>query len=79
MSSKLRGAAAVLIVSAMTCGSLSAISLEPRASLGDTGTFSLNAIVHWMAHVFSWGEPHGKLPKPPRSKVAVQVDPDGHH
>jgi hypothetical protein len=78
MTGKTRFGAALLIVSTMTCGSLGASPLSHRAMLGDDGTPTLTALVDWVSSLF-WGGLHGKTPKPPRSKYASQVDPDGNH
>jgi hypothetical protein len=78
MSGKIRFAAAALIVSAMTCGSLSASTLGRRAPHGDEGS-TITAFVNWMASLLPWGGTHGKAPKIPCSKIAAQMDPDGNH
>ena len=81
MTGKHRFGATLLIVSVMTvtCGSLGASPLGHRAMLGDEGTPALTAFVEWMSSLFSWSRSQGKVSKPTRPKVAVQVDPDGKH
>lgn len=79
MTGKIRFGAALLIVSAMTCGTLGASPLSHRAMLGDDGAPSFTAVVDWIGSFFSWSGVHGKTPKPPRAKTANQMDPDGNH
>jgi hypothetical protein len=79
MTGKIRFGAALLVVSALTCGSLGASPLSHRAMPGDGGVPGLTALVDWVSSVLSWGRLHGKTPKPPRSKYASQMDPDGNH
>jgi hypothetical protein len=76
MSRKIRFAAVLLILSSLSLGTLNALPLQyPRAVPHEGST--LTAVVDWMASLFYWDKPHGKGPKHPRLKVAVQVDPDG--
>ena len=79
MTGKYRFGATLLIVSAMTCGSLNASPLGHRAMLADEGIPSLTALVDWVSSLFLWSGSTGKASKPSRAKVAAQVDPDGKH
>jgi hypothetical protein len=77
MSRKLNFIAALLILSSLCLGTLNALPLHPApASFHEGG--ALVAVEDWIASLFSWGEPHGKAPKPPRpTKAANQLDPSG--
>jgi len=79
MTGKIRFGAALLIVSAMTCGSLGASPLGHRAMLGDDGVPTLTALADWVSSLFSWSELQSKVRKHPRIKVGAQIDPDGSH
>jgi hypothetical protein len=79
MTSKIRFGAALLIVSAMTCGTLGASPLGHRAMLGDDGSPALTAFVDWVSSLFSWSEHQSRVRKHPGTKVGAQIDPDGNH
>jgi hypothetical protein len=78
MSRKLQFVAALLILSSLSLGTLNALPLNPAPATVHTGGV-LVAVMDWAASLFSWGKPHGSVPKHPRSKIANQLDPDGHH
>ncbi len=78
MSHKIRFAAALLILSSLSLGSLNALPLHPAQAVGHEGDV-LVAVMDWMASLFSWGKPHGNVPKHPRLKYASQLDPNGQH
>jgi hypothetical protein len=76
MSRKLQFVAALLILSSLSLGTLNALPLYPApASVHEGGM--LVAAVDWIASLFAWDRSHGKVPRHPRAKVSVQVDPDG--
>ena len=77
MYSKIRCAAAVLIVSTLTCGSLSAFPLTQARALGEREVPTLTQIVDWVVSLFVSDGAQGKAPRHPRAKYASQVDPDG--
>lgn len=78
MSHKIRFAAALLILSSLSLGSLNALPLQhPRVAPHEEST--LMAAVDWLASLFSWGKPHGNVSKQPRPKYANQMDPNGQH
>lgn len=79
MTGKHRFGATLLIVSAMTCGSLGAAPLGHRAMLGDDGVPALTAFVDWVSSLCLWSESQSKSPRHRPSKVGAQVDPDGQH
>jgi hypothetical protein len=79
MSRKIRLAAALLMVSSLTSGSLNAFPLAHSPVFADRGTGSLTTLVNWIGSFSSGAKPHGKVPKPVRSKIASQLDPDGNH
>jgi hypothetical protein len=79
MTGKIRFGAVLLIVSAMTCGSLGASPVVHRAMLGEEGVPSLTAIVDWVSSLFSWGGLDFKSPRHRTAKVGAQIDPDGQH
>jgi hypothetical protein len=78
MSRKLNFIAALLIFSSLCLGTLNALPLHPAPTPAHEGGV-LAAVEDWIASLFSWGEPHGNVPKHPRPKYASQLDPDGHH
>lgn len=79
MSRKLNFIVALLILSSLCLGTLNALPLHSApASVHEEG--ALVAMMDWIASLFSWGNPHGKAPKPPRfTKYANQLDPNGGH
>jgi hypothetical protein len=79
MSRKIRLVAALLILSLLALGSLNALPLNHASVPASEGAGTLMAVVDWIASLFTWGGPHGKVRPHRLSKVAVQVDPDGHH
>jgi hypothetical protein len=78
MSRKIRFAVALLILSSLSLGSLSALPLNPAQAIGQEGGV-LVAVVDWVASVFSLDRSHAKAPRHSRSKIAAQLDPDGQH
>jgi hypothetical protein len=76
---KFRFVAVFLIISAVTCGSLSAFPLGHRTVLAQDGTGTLTAVADWVVSLFSWDRVHGKAPKHPLTKGTAQIDPDGSH
>jgi hypothetical protein len=79
MSRKLNFIAALLILSSLCLGALNALPLHPAQAVSHEGG-ALVALVDWVASLFSWGNPHDKAPKPPRTtKYANQMDPNGGH
>jgi hypothetical protein len=79
MSRTIRLIAVLLFLSSLGLGALSAMPLNHPAVPADGRAGSLMAAVDWVASLFSWDKPHGKVRKPLPTKVAVQVDPDGQH
>jgi hypothetical protein len=79
MYNKFRFFTALLIISALTCGSLSAFPLGHRTVLANEGAGTLTAVMEWVASLFIGDKPHGKLPKHPLAKGTAQIDPDGQH
>jgi hypothetical protein len=75
MSRKIRFAIASLIISSLTAGSLSAFPLGHPAMPADREAGALTLFVGWVSSLFSWSPPHAA--KPPQSKVANQLDPNG--
>jgi hypothetical protein len=78
MSRKLQFVAALLILSSLSLGTLNALPLPPAHAVSHEGGV-LVAVVDWVTSLFSWDRSQAKAPRPPRSKIAVQVDPDGSH
>ena len=78
MSRKLQFIAALLILSSLSLGSLSALPLSPVHAVGHEGGV-LVAVMDWVASLFFWERSHAKAPRPSRSKIAAQLDPDGCH
>jgi hypothetical protein len=77
MSRKLQFVAALLIFSSLSLEKLSALPLNPApASVHEGGV--LVAVVDWIASLFSLDRSHAKALRHSRSKVAAQLDPDGH-
>jgi hypothetical protein len=79
MSRKVRFTAASLIVFSLTAGSLSAVPLSHPTAFAGRGTDTLTLFVDWMVGLFSGDRPRAKAPRPRQSKMATQLDPDGHH
>jgi hypothetical protein len=79
MSRKIRLVAALLVLSLFALGSLNALPLNHPSELAKGGTSTLLAVVDWIASLFSWDRPHGKVPPHLQDKGLAQVDPDGHH
>lgn len=81
MSRKIRLAAALLILSSLSFGSLNALPLYPRrVAPHEEGT--LTAIVDWLAAFFPGIKPQQQGQKAPnrfRPKVTYSVDPNGLH
>jgi hypothetical protein len=78
MSRKLNFIVALLILSSLCLGTLNALPLHPApASVHEGGV--LVTVVDWITSLFSWGKPHGNVPKHPQSKYASQLDPNGNH
>jgi hypothetical protein len=79
LSIKIRFVAVLSIASVMTCGSLGAFTLGQRALPGARPTPVLTELMDWVASFLPSGRLQGKSPKAPHSKIAAQMDPDGHH
>jgi hypothetical protein len=76
MSHKIGFVAVLLITSSLTAGSLIAFPLGPPTMPPDRGAGTLTMLVDWVVSVFSSSPP---VEKPPQSKMATQLDPDGNH
>jgi hypothetical protein len=78
MSRKIRFFAALLILSSLSLGSLSALPLQhPSTASHEEGM--LTTVVDWFASFFPWFSPHGKAPEHLRTKSSYAVDPNGGH
>jgi hypothetical protein len=77
MSHKIRFVIASLIISSLTAGSLSAFPLGHPMRPADREAGALTMFVDWVASLFSWSPQHAE--RPAQSKMATQLDPDGHH
>ena len=80
MSRPIRFAAALMILAALTCGSLGALPFGSRLVPAENvrGGF-LTAIVEWIAAVFAPSPSTRDAPKPPQTKDGVHIDPSGGH
>ena len=78
MSRKLQFVAALLILSSLSLGTLNALPLNPAPATVHAGGV-LVAVMDWAASLFSLDRSHAKAPRHPQSKIAAQLDPDGHH
>ena len=78
MSRSVRFAAALLILAALTCGSLGALPFGSRITPAETarGDF-LTAVVEWIASLFDRGLSAGKIPTAPQTKDGAHIDPSG--
>jgi len=74
MSRPVRSAAALLILAALTCGSLGALPFGPRITPAENarGDF-LTAVVEWIVSLFA----HGPASGTPQIKDGVHIDPSG--
>ena len=78
MSRKIRFAIASLIISSLTAGSLSAFPLGHPTRPAGREAGALTLFVGWVSSLFSWSPPQAaKPPRPPHSKIANQLDPNG--
>ena len=75
MSRKIRFVMASLIISSLTAGSLSAFPLGHPTMPTDREAGAFTLMVDWVASLFSWSLPDAE--RPPQSKAASQLDPDG--
>jgi hypothetical protein len=76
MSRKIRFAAALLILSSLSLGSLHALPLlHPGVAPHEGGT--LMAVVDWLTSFVPGSKPHGKAPSHSRPKSSYAVDPNG--
>jgi|GEM_PF-3564066 len=82
MSRSVRFAAALLILAALTCGSLGALPFGPRITPAETarGDF-LTAVVEWIASLFVGDRHTGDVAQPsqPTAKDGSTLDPHGGH
>jgi hypothetical protein len=82
MSRSVRFAAALLILAALTCGSLVALPFGSRITPAETarGDF-LTAAVEWIASLFVPDRHVGDVTKPPQptTKDGSNLDPHGGH
>jgi len=80
MSRSVRFAAALLILAALTCGSLVALPFGPRITSAETsrGDF-LTAVVEWIASLFVADRHTGNVSQPtqPTTKDGSNLDPHG--
>lgn len=75
-----RFAAAVLVVSILTSGSLEALTLaSPRGFVHRDRGSVLEAIVEWIASIVLPGRPAPNDPVSSQTKEGSQLDPDGLH
>ena len=75
-----RFAAAVLVVSTLTFGSLEALALtSPRGPVQRDRGSLLEAVVEWIAAIVLPGRPTPNDPVSSQTKEGSQLDPDGHH
>lgn len=78
MSRKIRFAAALLILSSLSLGSLCALPLpHPRVAHHEENP--VMAVMDWLASFFSWTRSPGKAPSHRQSKSSYSVDPNGGH
>ena len=75
MSRKIRFAIASLIIYSLSAGSLSAFPLGHPTMPTDREAGAFTLMVDWVVDLFSQSLPDAE--KPPRSKAASQLDPDG--
>jgi hypothetical protein len=76
MSRKIRFATAFLIIFSLTAGSLSAFPLGHHMMPLDRKAGALTLFVGWVASLFSSNPPPAE--RLPHSKLASQLDPNGH-
>jgi hypothetical protein len=76
MSRKIRFAIALLIISSLTAGTLKAVPLGHPTMPADREAGAFTLFVDWVVSLFSSSPPPAE--RLPRSKVASQLDPNGH-
>jgi hypothetical protein len=77
MSPKIRLTSAVLVLVALSCGSLGALPLGPRGVLPESGKGVLVAVVEWFVSLLL-PEPYPReTPKPAQIKSGQAADPNG--
>ena len=78
MSRKIRFFAALLILSSLSLGSLSALPLQHPSVIAHEESAPM-AVMDWLASFFPWFSRHGKAPEHLRTKSSYAVDPNGGH
>jgi hypothetical protein len=78
MSPKIRCAAALVILVALTCGSLGALPLGSHAVLPESDRGGvLAAVVDWFIALFTPDQASRQAHKPAHTKAGSQADPNG--